>query len=168
MADDGKVINSFLMLCDDSLSKEARKIRSSLTNCGSGEFKVQTIQQVPLVMNYDQFEDKLKHLLTTWSEAVIVLTSKNFAAFIDDKKTENLPELLKANHLQSQKVLEDFFTSDSRNVRSKVIAITVNGDTALPRCLSHVQPVIKDDKMKKEAFVNKIRGLMTGTSNSSS
>ena len=84
---DVKAINSFLVLCDKSLTKEARNIKKLITDCESGEFIIQTIQQVPLVTTHDQFKDKLNHLLTTWSEAVIVLTSANFAAYIDDGKT---------------------------------------------------------------------------------
>lgn len=160
---DNRTINSFLVLCDKSLSKEARSIRKWLVDCESGEFSIQTIQQVPLVINHENFENKLNHLLTTWSEAVIVITSTNFATYIDDGKTDNLPDLLSANHPQSHKVLKEFFTNDSRQIRSKIIAITVNDDSTLPRCLSHVQPVIKD--ANKDLFVNRIRGLITGIGN---
>lgn len=160
---DVKAINSFLVLCDKSLTKEARNIKKLITDCESGEFIIQTIQQVPLVTTHDQFKDKLNHLLTTWSEAVIVLTSANFAAYIDDGKTENVPDLLKKNHPQSYQVLKDFFVNDGRQIRTKIIAITVNGDTKLPRCLAHVQPVVKD--ANKDAFVNKVRGLLTGIAN---
>ena len=163
MSDDNRPISSFLVLCDKSLSKEARNIRKLVADCESGEFIIQTVQQVPLVMDYNQFQDKLKHVLTTWSEAVIVLTSTNFAAYIDRGETGNLPDLLEENHPQSHQVLRDFFINDGRQIRSKIIAIKVNGDGALPQCLAHVQPIEKD--ADKNVFANRIRGLITAIAN---
>lgn len=157
--------NLFLVLCDKSLSKEARTVRKWLADCQYCPFIIQTVRQVWFVEPHQQFEEKLNHLLTSWSVAVIVLTSANFAAYIDDGKTnENLPELLIENHPQCQKVLKEFFTNDSEQVRSKVIVITVNGDAMLPQCLSHVQPITKG--ASKDVFVDKITRLLVDMSNS--
>ena len=156
--------NIFLVLCDKTLLKEARTIRKWIAE--SGHYNIQTIKQIPLVTTHQQFEDKLDHLLTSWSEAVIVLTSASFTAYIDEGKTYNLPELLLENHHQNQRVLKDFFTKDSKQIKSKIIAITVNDNDGgpLPQCLSHVQPVIKD--ANKEAFVDTISRILTWISNS--
>ena len=151
--------NLFMVLCDKSLSKEDRTIRTWLNDSVSGQFSTKTIRQVPQVINYEQFPDQLKQLLTTWSEAVIVLTSANFASYINEGNTnESLPDLLKKNHPQSHKVLKEFFINDSKQERSKIIAITVNGDATLPQCLSHVQPLIKDEG--KDVFFEKIQELV--------
>lgn len=149
--------NIFLVLCDNSLSKEARTIRKLLSEFGG--YIINTINQVPLVINHQNFEDKLNHLLTSWSDTVIVLTSESFTGYIDEgMKTNDLPDLLIENHPQSQKVLKDFFTNDSEEIKSKIIAITLGDNDGLPQCLSHVQPVIIKDA-DNEVFVDTIRKL---------
>ena len=170
MPNPNKVINSFLLLCDNSLSKEASKIRTMLMSCESGEFTVRTIKQIGQVEadNCETFEAKLKYLLTTWSDVVIVLTSNKFATFIDTGKgTENLPkEIPQENAVEARQCIQDFFNSDSENTRSKIIAISsIKDDQTLPQSLSHVQPVVKDNA-NKNAFVNKLRGLVTSIANS--
>ena len=162
MSDDAR---GFLILCDTNLERKVGNLVSDLSE--AEEVVIKTIEDVPSARGGPDFGKQLETLLN-WAHGVIIVSSQNLSSFIDKKKTDNLPALLKTNSKGSQKVLEKFLKEESKKVLHKLIVISVDGDKTLPKHLVGKVEIIEkggDDKTQSDIFANKIKSQLAKNMN---
>lgn len=145
---------AFVVLCDKEIESQVRKLVAGLEKKCGHEITFKTMDDVPLVKGKTKpFGEKFKQLLV-WAQAVIIVSSKNFAEFINNGKKDYLPEATRKNYKDVRKVFTEYLSNQINTIPSRLVAVSVNGDETLPTVLTGMRVIT--DNGNYDAFVNQI------------
>lgn len=144
---------AFVVLCDKSIELDVNKLVANLEDRCGKTITFRTYQDIQLAKGKN-FGDKLKKILNG-AKAVIVISSKNFSAFIKSGEKDNLPDILKQNSKEVKSALNDYFKSQMKNPSgARLFAVSVNGDVTLPKIIEKI-PLVQNNG-DNEKFLSEI------------
>jgi len=160
----GEQAHGFLLLCDKELEEEVSKLATTLRST-SGLITLKTLESVEEARGAS-IDKQLENILKVYAHAVVIITSKNFANFIDKRNKSQCPDLLLDKYKDCISVLKKFMEGEMKKPVHKLILVSINGDTTVPNALTGM-PVL-ENKGNDKAFVNNIISNITAKLSSSS
>lgn len=152
-----ELARGFLLLCDKDLESQAATLATTLRTT-SGTITLKTMENV-LEAKGATFAKKLDNVLNVYAHAVIIICSQNFANFIDKKDKSKCPDVMLKNYKDCVTVLKKFVEKEVKSSPHKLILVSLNGDTTLPKCLTGM-PVVKNEG-NENAFINQVIAQIT-------
>ena len=140
MVEDNQV-PTFLLLCDKVLACQAKQLDSALRQQSNGCIILWTLEEVPEAKG-DTLSKKLDNNLRNFARVNVVICSENLTKYIDSEDMSSCPKLLKENE-DCHKVIRDF-PCKRREVRTKLILVSLNGDESVPAALKDMQIITKE------------------------